>query len=102
MRGHGLHRCEGTPILVLDQEDGTSYDTKNSGECKYKYCKMNDNPDLGGAITIDYLSEVFYACKYDSCHYAVHEKCFGGQKGFTAMTEKKKRTLEDEEETKVY
>ena len=85
MRGHGLHRCEATPILVLDLEDGTSYNTKNSGECMYKYCKMNDNNEGGGtgALMIDYLSEVFYACKYDSCHFAVHEKCYGGQKGFS-------------------
>ena len=48
MRGHGLHRCEATPILVLDLEDGTSYNTKNSGECMYKYCKMNDNNEGGG------------------------------------------------------
>ena len=27
---------------------------------------------------IDYTLDSFYACKFDCCHYAVHEECYGG------------------------
>ena len=53
----------------------------NAGQCKYKYCKVNDNIETGAPNPmIDYLSEVFYACKFDCCHFSVHEKCYGGEK----------------------
>ena len=78
--GHALHRCENTSLLVLDEEDDSLYRTVNGGQCKYKYCKKNDNINSGIAIMIDYLSEVFYACKFDCCHFAVHEACYGGER----------------------
>ena len=79
--GHALHRCEQTSLLVLDEEDDSAYKTMNAGQCKYKYCKVNDNIETGAPNPmIDYLSEVFYACKFDCCHFSVHEKCYGGEK----------------------
>ena len=53
----------------------------NGGQCKWKYCAKNDNREAGGANPmIDYLGETFYACKFDCCHFSVHEECFGGEK----------------------
>ena len=78
--GHALHRCEYTSMLVLDEEDDSQYKTLNGGQCKWKYCTVNDNLNSGIAINIDYLSEVFYACKFDCCNFSVHEACYGGEK----------------------
>ena len=75
--GHALYRCENTSLYFLDEEDD-SVQTVNGGQCKYKHCKKNDDINSGVATMIDYLSEVFYACKYNCCHFSVHESCYGG------------------------
>lgn len=65
-----------------------------------KNCEKNFNQEGAGAgqkIQIDYVSEVFYACKFDCCHFAVHEDCFGGAKSFADIY-KKKEKVEIEEE----
>ena len=38
LKGHALHYCKGTAILVLDENDGSSYNTMNSGPCMWKHC----------------------------------------------------------------
>ena len=81
LKGHALHYCKGTAILVLDENDGSSYNTMNNGPCMWKHClKLQNQGQTGGGDTvkIDYLDEAFYACKFDCCHFAVHEACYGG------------------------
>ena len=79
LKGHSLSKCVKTPLMVLDQEDDNRYDQKYGGVCMYKYCKKNDNVERGHTNpVIDYTEETFYACRYDCCHFSVHEECFGG------------------------
>ena len=62
-----------------------------------------DNENINPQI--DYTLDSFYACKFDCCHYAVHEECYGGtreQEEVTETAEEKKETNEEvKEEEKV-
>ena len=65
--------------MVRDPEDDDGYIETRGGACKWKYCAKNDNREAGGSNpVIDYTEDTFYACKFDSCHYSVHEECYGG------------------------
>ena len=50
----------------------------NNGPCNWKNCRKKGETGSGETPNIDYLDEAFYACKFDCCHFAVHDDCYGG------------------------
>ena len=79
--GHALKACEKTALLQVDPDADDEYSSVSQAECKFKYCKLYENTkEFGGPNPmVDFLGSKFYACPFDSCLYAVHWDCYGGE-----------------------